>query len=151
MSLTRQKAFVILFLMLGGLFSLNLFAQTGTATVRGRVTDPSGALVVGATVSLTGGGAKTISAQTDTGGTYELKRVIDGAYTLAVSAAGFEPFEQPGLVVAAGRTSQYDIALTIAVEKQDVTVSDQSNTVDTTSDNNASQLVIKGSTLDAAI
>jgi hypothetical protein len=149
MNATHQKAFAILTFVLGFVLTLNLAAQTGTSTVRGQVTDPSGALVPGATVSLTGAGAKAFSAQTGAGGIYELKGIPAGTYTLTVTAPAFETFEQPGFAVASERTMQHDIALSIAVEKQNVTVSEESNSVDTTSDNNASQLVIKGAALDA--
>ena len=117
--------------------------------MRGQVTDPSGALVPGATVSLAAGSANPLSAQSGAGGTYEIKGVPAGTYILTVTATGFESYVQTDVVVAPGRTQQRDIALTIAVEKQDVTVTDQSSGIDTSSDNNASALVIKGAALDA--
>jgi hypothetical protein len=149
MNATHQKAFIIVLFVMGFLFTLNLAAQTGTATVRGQVTDPSGALVPGATVTLTPDSGEPMSVQTGAGGTYELKQIPAGAYTVTVAAAGFETSKQIGFVVAAGRTTESNFALSIAVEKQNVTVSDEGNTVNTSSDSNASQLVIKGAALDA--
>jgi hypothetical protein len=149
MNATRQKAFVLLLFVLGFLLTLNLFGQSETATLRGQVTDPSGALVPGATVSLTAGGSKAFSTQTGAGGTYELKAIPAGAYTLTVVASGFETLQQSDFAVAGGRAVQHNIALSIAVQKQDVMVSDQGASVNTSSDNNASQLVIKGAGLDA--
>jgi hypothetical protein len=149
MNTTRQKSLAILFFVLGFVLTLNLFGQTGTATVRGQVTDPSGALVPGATVSLTDEAGKAFSVQTGASGAYELKAVPAGSYTLAAVANGFETFVQLGFEVAAGRPVLQNIALTIAVERQNVTVSDQGTSVNTSSDNNASQLVIKGAGLDA--
>jgi hypothetical protein len=149
MKTNRYTTLAILFFVLGFLLTLNLFAQTQTATVRGQVTDPSGALIPGATVTLTAGGGRALAAQTSAGGTYELKEIPAGVYTVTAAAAGFEAFVQADFMVVSGRTQQRDIALSIAVEKQDVTVTDQSSNVDTSSDNNASQLVIKGAALDA--
>ena len=73
-------------------FPAGLGAQTGTASVRGRVTDPSGAIVPGASVTLTAqsGGMQTATASTD--GSYEFKNLTPGAYELAVTAAGFAPY-----------------------------------------------------------
>ncbi len=149
MKSNRYRTLAVIFFALGFLLTINLFAQTEPATVRGQVTDPSGALVPGATVSLAAGSANPLSAQSGAGGTYEIKGVPAGTYILTVTATGFESYVQTDVVVAPGRTQQRDIALTIAVEKQDVTVTDQSSGIDTSSDNNASALVIKGAALDA--
>lgn len=149
MKANHQRYFAIIFLVLGFLLTLNLFAQTETATVRGQVTDPSGALIPGASVRFAAGDAKVFSALTTAAGSYELKNLPPDTYAVTVTAAGFESLEQANIVVVAGRNSQHDFALTIAVEKQDVTVNDQANGVDTSSENNASQIVIKGAALDA--
>jgi Carboxypeptidase regulatory-like domain len=149
MKATHQRIVSVMFLVLGLLLTLNLFAQNETASVRGQVTDPSGALIPGAIVRFTAGDAKVFSALTSSSGSYELKNLPAETYTVTVTAPGFESLEQANVVVAAGRTGQHDFALSIAVEKQDVTVNEQSNSVDTSSDNNASQIVIKGAALDA--
>jgi hypothetical protein len=149
MTITRQKTVAILFFVLGFVLTINLFGQSETATVRGQVTDPSGALVPGATVSLTADGGKSYSAQTGASGAYELKGVPAGDYTLAAIANGFETYVELGFEVAPGHPILHNIPLAIAVEKQNVTVSDQGTTVNTSSDNNASQMVIKGAGLDA--
>ncbi len=149
MNATHQRLVAVLFLVLGFLLTMNLFAQTETASVRGQVTDPSGALIPGAIIRFTAADAKVFSALTTSSGTYELKNLPPDTYSVTVTAPGFESFEQSGVVVTAGRSAQHDFALSIAVEKQDVTVNEQSNTVDTSSDNNASQIVIKGAALDA--
>ena len=149
MKTTHQKIFTAIFLVLGFLLTLNLFGQTETGAVRGLVTDPSGALIAGATVSLVDDAAKSFDTKTGAGGAFELKGVPAGAYTLAVTASGFETFAETGFVVSAGRTVQRNIGLSIAVQQQNVAVSEQSNSVDTSADNNASQLVIKGAGLDA--
>jgi hypothetical protein len=148
-STTYQRYVAILFFALGFLLTLNLFAQTETSTVRGQVTDPSGALIPGAIVRFTSGDAKVFSAVTGASGSYELKNLPPATYTVAVTAPGFESLQQPDVVIAAGRSPQHDFALSIAIEKQDVTVNEQSNGIDTSSENNASQIVIKGAALDA--
>jgi hypothetical protein len=149
MNATRPKTFVFILFLFGFLCSMNLFGQSQAATVRGQVSDPSGALVPGATVSLTASGGKSLSTKTGANGAYELKGIAAGSYTVTVAASGFETLQEPGFVVSPGATQQHNLALSIAVEKQDVTVAEESNSVSTAADSNASQLVIKGAALDA--
>ena len=118
MKSNRHTIIAVIFFALGFLLTINLFAQTETAIVRGQVTDPSGALVPGATVSLATGSANSFSAQSGAAGTYEIKGVPAGTYTLTVIAPGFESYVQTDLVVASGRTQQRDIALAIAVVRR---------------------------------
>ena len=61
MNATHQRLVAVLFLVLGFLLTMNLFAQTETASVRGQVTDPSGALIPGAIIRFTAADAKVFS------------------------------------------------------------------------------------------
>src|SRR5450631_3543719 len=108
MKATHQRIVSVMFLVLGLLLTLNLFAQNETASVRGQVTDPSGALIPGAIVRFTAGDAKVFSALTSSSGSYELKNLPAETYTVTVTAPGFESLEQANVVVAAGRTGQHD-------------------------------------------
>jgi Carboxypeptidase regulatory-like domain len=144
-----QRLFAVALFLLCVVPAVPVRGQTETSILRGQVTDPSGALVPGATVSLTKADATALTAQTDAGGDYELKGVPAGTYTLSVTAPGFAAFEQAGFAVADGKMLRQNVALSIEVAKQDVTVSEESNSVDTSADNNASKLVIKGAALDA--
>ena len=66
--------------------------QKGTASLAGVVTDPSGAVIAGATVTVTGTpGTKTVTS--DERGQYAISSVPPGAYKLKVSFTGFAPFE----------------------------------------------------------
>ncbi|MGB8260337.1 MAG: carboxypeptidase regulatory-like domain-containing protein, partial [Terracidiphilus sp.] len=153
MIFNRPNLLAILVFVLGGLVSAGLNAQTGSAVLRGQVTDPSGALVPGATVTLAGAdagaGARSFTAKSTAGGVYELKGLPAGEYTLVVEAPGFETYSETGIELSAGRSLLHNVALAIATDKQQVTVNDQSNSVNTSSDSNASQMVIKGAGLDA--
>ena len=149
MKATHARASFLLLFVLGLFLSQQVWGQAAVGAVSGQVTDPSGALVPGASIRLAGEDGKAFAAQSGASGTYEVKGVPAGTYTLTATAAGFATLEEPGLVVKAERSLLHNIALTIAVEKQDVSVSDSNNSVNTSADNNASQLVIKGSSLDA--
>jgi len=122
-------------------------AQTGT--LRGQITDPSGAVVTNARVTVAGANGQSQSAKTDSKGAYEFGGLAPGKYTVAARAKGFEAFTKSDVDVAAGQTQQVDIALEISVEKEKVNVEDESSQVQVSPENNASALVLKGSDLDA--
>jgi carboxypeptidase family protein/TonB-dependent receptor-like protein len=66
-------------------------AQTITGSVRGTVTDPSGAVVAGATVTVTNTGTSvTTQTATDKSGLYSVEFLVLGNYSVTVSAPGFE-------------------------------------------------------------
>ncbi len=118
------------------------------ASLHGQVTDPSGAIVPGATVTLTAPG-KSLSAQSDAGGSYSFRGVMPGSYTLGTAVTGFTPFSESGVTVGPGQSKSLNITLTIATQDQQVTISAEETTVDTNPDSNANSLVIKGKALDA--
>jgi hypothetical protein len=123
------------------------WAQTG-ASLRGQVTDPSGAIIPGAHVTLSGPG-RSINVTSDSGGNYSFTSVAPGNYTLATSVAGFTPFSESGVNIAPGQSKTLNITLSIATQDQQVTVTAEQSQVDTSVDNNANSLVIKGKALDA--
>jgi hypothetical protein len=80
--------------------NLQLQAQTaGTASVQGKVTDPTGAAIPGARITLTNTGTGTArTSVADGGGVYSLPNVPVGPYALSVDAAGFGGFTQKGVL-----------------------------------------------------
>src|SRR6202142_2064528 len=93
---------------LGTLFAGSLAAQA-PANLRGVVTDPSGASVPGATITLTGPNSFVKVAQTYSSGTYSLPGLPPGSYTVRVGASGFALFEKTGLDLAAARATTLDV------------------------------------------
>ena len=73
--------------LLLGCVSTIAAAQT-TGSVTGQVFDPDGRLVPGATVALANG-TGTLQARSKADGTFSLKAVVPGSYTLTVEAVGF--------------------------------------------------------------
>ena len=96
-------------------------AQTGGA-LAGRVTDPAGAVVVGAVVVLRDAAGAARRAVSDAEGRYAFGGLAPGAYTLRVEARGFQTFEAAPVEVAAGRRLELDVRLAVALERQEVTV-----------------------------
>jgi Fe(3+) dicitrate transport protein len=86
-------------------------AQLSTGSLRGRVTDPSGAAVPGAQVTVRGPAEQTVRTATD--GAFAAPNLLPGEYVLVVEVKGFSP-EARTVVVARGREGWVDIPLQTA-------------------------------------
>ncbi|MGC1461286.1 MAG: carboxypeptidase-like regulatory domain-containing protein, partial [Terracidiphilus sp.] len=124
-------------------------AQAQTGSIHGTVADPSGAVVPSASITLASPSGASTFALSGGDGEFIIDSLEPGSYTISVSAEGFAPFDPLAVQVVAGKSTLQNIALRLPVETQSVTVSDQGLSVDTSADNNASSLVIKGKDLDA--
>ncbi len=113
-------------------------AQT-SATIRGTVTDPSGAFVPGTLVQMRGAGAEH-RAYTNETGQYALQSVPRGEYTLRAIAKGFTVSERKGVRVIGDMT--LDFQLTIEIQSQVLNVEDEASKVSVDPTTNASALVI---------
>src|ERR1700722_21001737 len=120
MNLTKRCALVV---CLALSIPVALLAQN-TGALRGSVTDPSGAAIPNASVTLTGPNNAVKLAQSDATRSYSVVGLPAGQYTVRVLAPGFTLFEKSGLDLPAGRASNLDVPLSVEVEKQEVTVAD---------------------------
>jgi hypothetical protein len=123
-----------LFALFAFLFLLPALAssQTGLTSLRGTVTDPSGALVAGADVSLddptTGFHA---THPTDANGAYEFPQIPPGKYTITANTSGFgKQTKQAELLVSQPATINF--VLSVQASTTTVEVSDVAQTVNTT-------------------
>ena len=128
-------------------FSAAVFAQAGNGTVQGQVTDPSGAAIPAATVTLTGPNQSTQVAQTDEQGHYTFHNLAPGTYTVEISVQGFSTFAKSGFQVAAGHPQVVNAQLTVTMEKQQVTVESESEQLSVSPENNVGGVVLKGEAL----
>ena len=105
------------------------FAQGG-GKITGIVKDPSGAVIPGATVSLTNTatGAKRATT-TDNQGAYSFPALAVSQYDLEAQASGFLPQQRTGLVIDVDSALQVDLNLLLAGQSQTVTVSAESGRV----------------------
>jgi hypothetical protein len=124
-------------------------SQAATGTLRGQVTDPSGAVVTNATVAALVSGGQTHSATTNRSGGYEIGNLAPGKYTVTANAQGFAVFVQNDVDVAAGQVAQFNIALDINVQKEKVNVQEETPQVDVNPAGNASAIVLSGKDLEA--
>jgi hypothetical protein len=102
---------------------LNLSAQQITGNIRGAVTDPSGAVMRGATV--TARQAETglsRSTTTDRNGNYVLLELPVGHYRLQVAAKGFQEYVQDGITLNVNETASVSPRLAVGSEKEQVEV-----------------------------
>ena len=126
-SLRVVMIMLVALVCVSGLMAQN--PQVRPGTLRGQVTDPSGASIAGATVVLTTPAGQTVGRTTDANGTFEVPDLAPGNYNLAVTIAGFAPGEQ-GLQIVAGQVQQLTVPLDVAAQQQEVTVSEVAPTVD---------------------
>jgi hypothetical protein len=144
-----RKSFSGVVALLALAFASVAHAQTNTGTLRGQITDPSGAAIAGATVLATSSSGQTVTATSGKDGTYELKNLAPDSYSVTIGATGFSLFENDSVTITAGQIQKLDAQLAIEVQKQQVTVTDETTTVDVNPANNASALILKGKDLDA--
>ena len=88
-------------------------------------------------------------AQTDDQGKYAFRNLAPGAYTLTIRLKGFNDFVKAGIVIARGQPQVVNAQLSVAVEKQQITVTDETTKVTVNPAENASALVIKGKDLES--
>jgi carboxypeptidase family protein/TonB-dependent receptor-like protein len=107
------KAFSILLsvLMLLAL-SAPLAAQTSRGTVTGSVTDPTGAVIQGATAELRNVETnQTRTSTTNDAGIYRFDAVDLGNYELKITAQGFKVYTARGITIQANRIATFDALL----------------------------------------
>ena len=94
-----------------------LLAQTRNATLHGSVTDPTGAVIPGASINIITPGGQTITSMTtDASGAYQSRSLAPGTYIVVVNAQGFASSSSQAVILAPGQSAQYSVALQIQVE-----------------------------------
>src|ERR1700704_4624438 len=96
--MNRQAALLIL-------LATASFAQTPLATVTGLATDPAGAAVTGATITLANQGAGfDRTGRTNDAGAYSFPNLPPGRYSLSAAAPGFKKIQVDAFTLDAFRT-----------------------------------------------
>lgn len=124
--LARSRQSWIAFFVLTALmacFMTTASAQVSTASINGTVTDPSGALIPGATVTLKNLATNVErSTTTNTAGNYVLVNINPGRYTITVHKDGFTTATQPEFELQVNQTSTLDFSLHVGSTVESVTV-----------------------------
>lgn len=129
-----------------GLF-ISVSAQQNGA-IRGKVTDSTGALIVGSTATAVNATGAEKTAQANQEGNFNITGLAAGKYTLRVNAPGFALYENPEVLVEAGKPTSIDIALDIAVQEVKVDVSPDAG-VSTEPEASAGAIVLKDGDIQA--
>jgi Carboxypeptidase regulatory-like domain len=104
-----SRAIVVLCLTVA---TVALRSQTASATISGRITDNSGAVVAGAVVELTSvERGTTTTAPTNSAGLYTFPSVQPGTYRLVARSSGFKQAEAQNLIVEVGSQLEQNFQL----------------------------------------
>jgi hypothetical protein len=114
----RSRLLLIVYLLL---ISTSAFAQSGTIT--GTVTDVTGAVLPGVSVTSTntetGSNYETLSTET---GNYTLSGMPAGAYQMTVELPGFKRYVRQGITVVLTQTLRIDVSLEVGAPNEEVSV-----------------------------
>ncbi len=116
------------------------------ARLSGTVSDPAGAVIPGAVVSLQATG-QSVAATADAAGRYSFPALPPGLYSATVTAPGFATRAVPGLKLARGESRQLDLTVAIEVQQDQVQVDAASG--GSTPAQNGDAVVLHGSDLSA--
>jgi Carboxypeptidase regulatory-like domain len=109
------------------------YAQVGTTSLRGTVTDKTGASVAETKVTLDNlGQAFHRETHTSATGEYEFRALPPGMYALTIEKAGFRKFEHKNLQLLVNSPATENVTLEIGATSQTIEVSAQAATLNTT-------------------
>src|SRR5579862_1941214 len=120
----RTIRFLVLSFLLATLSTSTLTAQTFRGTLLGTVTDPTGAVIPGAAISVKNmdtGIERTTESNSD--GAFTVPELPIGRYSLSVTMTGFNPYHAEGIEVTVGAEVNLNVALQTGTEKEQVIVS----------------------------
>jgi len=125
---------LILSVLLVTTFATFAFGQGAAGTITGTVTDPSGAVVPNATITIrniaNGQVYKSVTTQT---GNYTETQLPVGVYDLSVGSTGFKTYNRPRLDLAAAQTMRIDVPLEVGSAGDAVTVTAEASLLKTES------------------
>lgn len=127
-------------------------ATATKGTLRGHITDPSAALIPGATVTIkTAAGATVATTKSNPEGLYAITNLAPDSYIVSATVEGFAPFTSQPIPLAAGQSKRVDISMAIEAEQQSVEVTEEAptSTVNVEASGNANSIVLKDKDLDA--
>ena len=130
--MTSLRTMMFLALAFGS--ALECFAQLDNATILGTVTDPSGGVIPGASVTVLNlGTAAVVSLTTDSNGNFIAPVLPIGMYRVTVSAKGFKTSVRDGITLRVSDRTKLDITLETGDISEKITVTAEAPVVDTAS------------------
>lgn len=108
--------------------------STGRGNITGTVSDSSGAVITGASVTATNVATNVVlTSKTNTTGYFEIDSLDAGTYKIAVVATGFQQFVQKGVILNASESLTLPLTLKVGSQSEVVTVTEQAPLIDTQS------------------
>jgi hypothetical protein len=132
---TAKKALGLLTLVVALLaVSVPMFSQAAVGTILGGVFDSSGAVIVGAKVTITDAARGTTRVLTSDGtGEFNAPSLLAGTYTVRAEAKGFQSVEHSNVLLEVAGNTRVDLTLPPGEQTQTVTVTEEAPAIDTTS------------------
>lgn len=128
--MTKRYAccFALLFVLIPSL----LLAQTANTSLRGTVTDPSGAVVPGATITLTDSATgKVLQTMSSSSGEYQFNQIAPAKYTIKVSVSGFADQSKIAELLV-NQPATIPFIMSVQASSEIVNVSAEAATINTT-------------------
>ena len=100
-----------------------LFSQGNAGRILGSVTDQTGGVLTGATVTITDtqrGVTRTLT--TDASGAYNAPNLLPGTYSVRAQTSGFSPIERQNVILEVGKEVRVDLVLSPGAQTQTITV-----------------------------
>ena len=142
LSLSSSLGMLVAPLVLGVLFSPQAKAQ-GSGEITGVVSDPTGAILPGAHVTLSNSATGEVhEADSNGAGLFDFEGLNVGLYTLSVKASGFQAYKRSGIQMNVAQTLREDVPLTPGGENQTVNV--QADALQVQSESNEVSTLITG-------
>jgi Carboxypeptidase regulatory-like domain len=128
----RCWVFVLLFIATIASFPAGAQVDYASATLRGTIFDPQGAVVSAATVTVTNPLTGISQSQmADATGTYQIQALTPGTYDLVVEAKSFSRAVAKNVVLTVGQILTYDIHMTVGPFSETVEVADRPLLIET--------------------
>jgi len=142
MAMARSKTLKVV--LLGAMvlaLAVSLDAQTVTGELVGTVTDPSNAVVPGATIKITNAGTNSVRTfQTDNSGNFYAGGLFVGVYAVEAQADGFKNFIARDIPIRAAQVRRVDVVLELGAETETITVDESVSAIQSESATIASAL-----------
>ncbi|HLG98448.1 MAG TPA: carboxypeptidase regulatory-like domain-containing protein [Bryobacteraceae bacterium] len=134
------------------IFLLSALALAGQSLgiLHGVITDESGAVVPGATITVSNAAGPVKTGTSGNDGAYSIAGLAPGSYAVTASSPGLAQIAPASVDISGGRPVTLDIQLRVSLEKQEITVQENTGpSVSTDPAQNAGALVLRGADLDA--
>jgi hypothetical protein len=123
------KRLAVFLLIVAGVYA---YAQDSRGSITGQVTDPSGAVVPNAAVTVTSTDTGAVLHVTSTSlGYYTAPALLPGGYTVTVDAKGFKTFHRQGIFLETEQNLTVNVSLTVGAATEQVTVTAAPPLIDT--------------------